>query len=98
MADFRVIRPVLLAAGIFALAGCASMSASSRELDEKYFQAEAKNYQKYLHDGRVVYCTSESAVGTLVPGNQCIWESALRQKVQQARRDRNAVVNNAHLR
>ena len=95
MPDFRVVRPLMLAAGVLAIAGCASqsasMSAASDALDERYFQAEAANYLKFEHQGRVVYCQNETTVGSLVPTRECIWESALREKVKQFRRERNGV-------
>jgi len=92
MATNRVFRSVLLASGVLLTAACASQTASTTgSLDEKYFQREAKNYQKFQHEGQTVYCQSERQATSLIPYKWCISESALRQRVENDRRSRNAV-------
>jgi outer membrane biogenesis lipoprotein LolB len=92
MATNRVFRSVLLAAGVLLMAACASQPASTTgSLDEKYFQREANNYQKFQHEGQTVYCQNESQAGSLIPYKWCISESALRQRVENFRRNRNSV-------
>ena len=92
MARNRILRSVLLAAGVLLIAACASQPASKNgSLDEKYFQREANKYLKFQHDGQTVYCQSESQTASLMPVKGCITESALRQRVENYRRDRNPV-------
>jgi hypothetical protein len=90
-----VLRAFLLSATTLLIGACASQSASSREsLDDKYFQAEAKHYDKLDYHGMPVYCTNEHSDG-LVPYEgrpRCLTEGALRQRVENARRARNTVV------
>ena len=93
MAINRFLRTALLASGVLLMAACASQPAGS--LDEKYFQREASNYLKFQHEGQVVYCQTEASGATLIPFNpdrRCISEAALRQAVENYRRDRNPVV------
>ena len=92
MARNGVIRTVLLASGMLLIAACASQPAGS--LDEKYFQKEASNYLKFQHEGQTVYCRTEANAASLIPfdpNRRCISEAALRQAVQNYRRDRNPV-------
>ena len=91
MSRHHVISSVLLAAGVFLMAGCASQPASTDSLDDKYFQREANNYLKFQHEGQVVYCQNDSVAASLIPHKRCISETALRQKVEDMRRSRNAV-------
>jgi outer membrane biogenesis lipoprotein LolB len=92
MARTRVFRSVLLAAGVLMVAACASQPAPTTvSLDEKYFQREANNYQKFQYEGQTVYCQSQPQTASLIPNKWCITESALRQRVENARRDRNPV-------
>jgi hypothetical protein len=89
MANNRVFRSVLLASGVLLIAACASQPPGS--LDEKYFQREASNYLKFQHEGQVVYCQTESQGATLIPfspDRRCISETALRQAVENYRRNR----------
>ena len=60
-------------------------------LDEEYFQRAVRDYQKYQHDGQIVYCKKERPIGSSVPAVQCVTESALRARIENARRSRNAV-------
>jgi hypothetical protein len=95
MQTIRVLRFVLLAASAVLTGACASQSASTREsLDDRYFQAEAKHYDKVDYRGMRVYCTNEKSDG-LVPYEgrpRCLTEAALRQRVENARLNRNTVV------
>jgi hypothetical protein len=92
MARNRVFRSVLLASGVLLIAACASQPASKTgSLDEKYFQREASNYQKFQHEGQTVYCQTEPHDASLIPYNpnkRCITEAALRQAVENYRRNR----------
>ena len=92
MIRHRVISSVLLATGVFLLAGCASQSASTTQsLDDKYFQREARKLVKYQHEGQTIYCQNDSSIGSLIVHKRCISETALRQLVEDSRRMRNAV-------
>jgi len=87
---------MLIAAGAFlSAAGAAepaSTIASANSVDEKYFQREAENYQKFQDEGQTVYCTSaKTADDALIPHIgyvRCISESNLRRAVRDWRRDR----------
>jgi len=87
----RVFHSVLLATGVLLLAACAT-NRPPGYLDEKYFQAEAKYYEKFQHEGTTVYCAtkdSRSGLG-LMPyygTPRCITEADLRQMVRDVRRD-----------
>jgi outer membrane biogenesis lipoprotein LolB len=85
----RVFYSVLLATGALLIAACASQPTGS--LDEKYFQREANHYLKFQQEGQTVYCQNESNIASLIPYKWCISESALRQRVENFRRDRNPV-------
>jgi hypothetical protein len=92
MASNRVIRFALLASGVLLIAACASHPEGS--LDEKYFQKEASNYLKFQHEGQTVYCQTEANAARLIPydpNKRCISETALRQAVENYRRNRNPV-------
>jgi len=95
MARNRVFRSMLLASGVLLMAACASQPASrTGSLDEQYFQREASNYLKFQHEGKTVYCQTEAQPATLIPydpNRRCISEAALRQAVENYRRDRNPV-------
>ena len=92
MASHRVLRSVLLSASVLVVDACASQPASTTgSLDDKYFQREVSNYMKFEFEGQTVYCQNEPAVASLIPHKWCITESALRQRVENARRDRNPV-------
>lgn len=91
MIRHRVISSVLLAAGVFLVAGCASQPANTESLDDRYFQREANKLDKYQYEGQVVYCQNDSAAGSLISHRRCISESALRQLVEDTRRSRNSV-------
>jgi hypothetical protein len=93
--------PLLLAAGMIPMAAAAdpaispmsaaSDQASAAKLDEEYFQRVARDYQKYQHDGQLVYCKKEKPIGSSVAAMRCITEAALRAQVENARRARNLV-------
>ena len=95
MASNRVFRFVLVASGVLLMAACASQPDSTTgSLDDKYFQKEAENYLKFQHEGQTVYCQTEAHAASLIPFNpnqRCISEAALRQAVENYRRDRNPV-------
>jgi type IV pilus biogenesis protein CpaD/CtpE len=92
MTGNRLISSLLLATGVFLMAGCVSQSASTTgSLDDKYFQREASKLQKFEHEGKTIYCQNDSRVGSLIPHKRCITESGLRQLVENSRRSRNSV-------
>ena len=91
MIRHRVISSMLLATGVFLLAGCAAQPASTESLDERYFQREANKLEKYQYEGQTVYCQNDSSIGSLIVHKRCISETALRQLVEDSRRMRNAV-------
>jgi len=94
MAANRVLRTFLLSVSTVLIGACASHFASTREsLDDRYFQAEAKHYDKLDYRGMPIYCTNKQSDG-LVPYEgrpRCLTEAALRQRVENARRTRNTV-------
>ena len=104
MARNSVFRSVLLAAGALLMGACASQPDSwpgtaavpgtaaapaPTPLLEKKFQQAAKQYDKYQHEGQVVYC-KRGATRSLPP-TECITESALRLQVENMQRSRNPV-------
>jgi hypothetical protein len=92
MASKPVIRFVLPVAGALLMGACASQPEGS--LSERYFQREASNYLKFQHEGRTVYCQTGPQAASLIPfdpNRRCISETALRQAVENYRRDRNPV-------
>jgi hypothetical protein len=93
MARSGVFRSVLLAAGVLLVAACASQpaatTAESSALLEKKFERTAKYYQKYQHEGKLVYC--KRGATRSMPPTECITESALRLQVEEMQRSRNAV-------
>ena len=92
MASKRFFPSVLVASGVLLMGACAAQPASTTgSLDEKYFQREANNYLKFQHEGQTVYCQNASHAGSLIPHKWCISESALRQRVENFRKDRNPV-------
>jgi outer membrane biogenesis lipoprotein LolB len=92
MATNRVIHSTLLAASVLLMAACASQhSTTNVSLAEKYFEREANNYLKFEHEGQTVYCQNDRNAASLVLYKQCITESGLRQRVEQARLARNPV-------
>jgi hypothetical protein len=95
MARIHNLRSVLLATGALLIAACASQPAPTPgSLDEKYFEREANNYLKFQQDdGQTVYCQNVSHTASLIPYKYCITETALRQRVENARRERNPVVS-----
>ena len=82
----RVFHSLLMSAGVLLMAACATTRPDGY-LDERYFQAEARYYEKFQHEGMTVYCASRdfSSRQALFPG-QCISEADLRQVVRDARR------------
>ena len=92
----RIASSVLIAAGVFlGAAGAADPAfsiASANSVDEKYFQKEAENYQKFQDEGQTVYCTSaKTSDEALIPHIgyvRCISEADLRRVVRDWRRDR----------
>ncbi len=94
MAAHPLLRIVLLSAGALLIGACASRSAATTgSLDDRYFQAEARHYDKLDFHGSPIYCTNERSNG-LVPYEgrpRCLTEAALRQRVENSRRSRNPV-------
>jgi hypothetical protein len=80
----RDFRSVLLLAGVLALAACATPT-DRTPLLEKKFQRAAKHYQKFQHEGQVVYCRKDG------PNVHCLTEPQLRRQVESYERNRNAV-------
>jgi hypothetical protein len=95
MARVQVFRALLLASGALLIGACATQPASTStaqpSLDDRYFEREARNFSKFEHEGQVIYCQSIKNVTSLIPHKRCLTETALRQRVEQARRERNAV-------
>ena len=91
MTSHRVVSSMLLAAGVFLMAGCASQPSARQSLDDRYFQREANKLLKFSFEGQTVYCQNDSTAGSLIVHKRCISESALRQLVEDSRRMRNAV-------
>jgi|SRR5688572_3113590 len=87
MPSNRVFRTVLLTATVVLVGACASQPEES--LLETQFQRTAKQYQKYQHEGQVVYC--KRGATRSMPPTECIYESALRLQVENMQRSRNAV-------
>ena len=93
MSIHRVFRSILLGAGVAVLTACASQTnGPNGTLDDKYFEREAQNYQKFEHEGQTVYCsTAETRGDAIIPyiGHvRCISEPDLRLAVRDWRRDR----------
>ncbi len=87
MATKNTFRSILLATGVFLMAGCATQS-GYMPLQEKLFQREANNYDaQFLYEGQKVYC-KRGATRSL-PYQECVTETALRQRVENHQRDRN---------
>ncbi len=98
MAASHVFRYVLLAGGVLLIAACASQpvsspatAAASTPLLEKKFQQAASNYQKFRHEGQVVYCRKEKVITSAIPIVQCLTEPQLRLEVENFERWRNPV-------
>ena len=92
MTSKRVLPSLLLSASTLLGGACAAQPASKSEsLDNRYFQAEVRNYQKLQHAGRVIYCQNHPTAASLAPYKGCITESGLRLRVENARRARNMV-------
>jgi hypothetical protein len=89
MSRTRVLTQILLGSSVLLMAACAS--ARPGALEEKYFQREAQSYLKFEKDGQTVYCQNEPVTASLIPHKSCITETALRQRVENYRRSRNAV-------
>jgi hypothetical protein len=82
MATKHIFRSVLLASGVLFVAACATQPATP--LLERKFQQTAQHYQKFQHEGQIVYCKKEA-----VP--VCLTEAALRRQVENFQRNRNSV-------
>jgi outer membrane biogenesis lipoprotein LolB len=97
MASIPIVRSLLLASAVLLVGACVSQPASSvsqtsgSALLERKFQQEARNWQKFQHEGQVVYCQSEKRTASLVPGKRCLTEAALRIVVENSLRERNPV-------
>lgn len=91
MATNRIFGSVLLAASVLMVAACATQPEGS--LLEMKFQRAAKQYDRvYQYEGQKVYCM-RGATRSLPP-TECITESALRLRVDNTQRTRNAVGRN----
>jgi hypothetical protein len=87
MTTKSVLRSVLLAAAVLSVGACATQP--PEPLSEKLFQRTANDYTKYQHEGLIVYC-KRGATRSLPP-SECVTEPALRQRVEDTQRTRNAV-------
>ena len=67
----RVFHSFLISASVLLMSACATTRPPGY-LDEKYFQAEAKYYEKFQFEGTTVYCApvDRSSSQALFPG-QC---------------------------
>jgi hypothetical protein len=90
MASTHAYRCFLLAAGALIVAACATQPASHTLLDKK-FERAAKHYDKYQHEGQVVFCKKEKFITTSIPTVRCLSEEQLRQEVASFERWRNPV-------
>jgi outer membrane biogenesis lipoprotein LolB len=88
----RLVHVLILSAGVLAIGGCASQTATRQSLDDRYFEKEVRHMTKYQHEGQVVYCQTEDRTASLIPFTWCKTEAALRQRVENARLDRNKVM------
>jgi hypothetical protein len=75
------------------IAGCSTQpipvaSAGDTLLDKK-FERAARHYQKFQHEGQVVYCTKEKPITSSVPVTNCLSEPELREQVASYERWRN---------
>jgi len=95
-----VFQSILISAGVILMAGCVAIypggnSVPAGSLDERYFQREAENYEKFQNEGQVVYCstpkTSDEALFPYIGYVRCINESDLRKAVRDWRMARNSV-------
>jgi hypothetical protein len=78
----HVFRSALLASGVLFLTACNTQLRTP--LLERKFQQTAATYEKFQHEGKIVYCKKSA-----VP--QCITEAALRRQVEIYERNRNTV-------
>ena len=97
MTRSRVFQSILISAGVILMAGCVTVYPGGNpvpegSLDERYFQKEAKNYEKYQNEGQTVYCSTPNTSGeALIPYIgyvRCISEPELREAVRDWRKDR----------
>jgi hypothetical protein len=89
-----VTPPVLLLAGAFLIAGCATQPHSASApadgtLLDKKFERAAQHYEKYQHEGQVVYCKKEKPITSSIPVAYCLSEPELREQVASYERWRN---------
>lgn len=82
MARTHVFRSLIVASGVLFVAACATQPATP--LLERKFQQTAATYEKFQHEGQVVYCKKDA-----VP--RCITEAGLRRQVENYQRNRNTV-------
>ena len=78
----HMFRTVLLSSGVLFVAACATQPTTP--LLERKFQQTAATYQKFQHEGKLVYCKKGA-----VP--ECITEAGLRRQVENYERNRNTV-------
>jgi hypothetical protein len=86
----RVFQSLLISACVFLMTACAN-NRPPGYLDDKYFRAEAKYYEKFQLEGTTVYCaTKDSHAGQgLMPyygTPRCITEADLRLAVRDVRK------------
>ncbi|HEY6123568.1 MAG TPA: hypothetical protein VIV63_02870 [Steroidobacteraceae bacterium] len=98
MARNLIVRSVILSTVALLIAACASQpassvayaSAQSSRLDKK-FQATARQYQKFRHEGQTMYCKKEKVITSAIPVMQCLSEPQLRLQVENYERSRNPI-------
>lgn len=86
MRSRSVFHAVLVSAGVLMLSACATTEPKGALLERK-FQQTAKYYDKYQHQGQLVYC--KRGATRSMPPVDCITESALRLQVENYQRTRN---------
>ena len=91
----RIVTSVLLSAGVLLVSACATPPGTV-SLDERYFQREVRNFTKVERDGKTLYCVNDSSTASLIPTKRCLTETALRRRVEDWRRTRNAVERPMH--
>jgi hypothetical protein len=90
MREIPALRYLLLVAGTLTVAACTIQPPSHTLLDKK-FERAARHYDKYQHEGQVVYCKKEKVITSAIPAVHCLSEDQLRQEVASFERWRNPV-------
>lgn len=95
-----VFQSIAISVGVILMAGCVAIYSGGNavpagSLDDRYFQREAENYEKFQDEGQVVYCstpkTRDVALIPYIGYVRCINECDLRKAVRDWRMARNSV-------